>query len=161
MAAIHKRTPARPSQKAPLRFQGKVVNMHIAWCTELQGEGVSLGSDRTKWHGWNYFQLLRRSVKIRRRHNTDRRGCSSFDSGAHFHGRFTVAFARLTEACLSRKHKLAFSRAIWASQAGRREAGEHCTLLICSFWFKCFYNSLKAPLLWERKFESSCLTSLV
>lgn len=33
------------------------------------------------------------------------------------------------------------------SQGGRREAGEHCTLLICWFWFKCFYNSLKAPLL--------------
>lgn len=119
------------------------------------------GTDRTTPHRWNYLQPQRLlSIKWKCRHNTDWWGCSSFDSGARFHGRFTVPFAWLIEACLSRKHKSAFSRDIWASQAGQREAGEHCTLLICSFWFRCFYNSLKAPVLWESlKFESSCFNS--
>lgn len=30
---------------------------------------------------------------------------------------------------------------------GDVKLSKHCTLLICSFWFKCFYNSLNAPLL--------------
>lgn len=102
------------ASKTPRRFQGKVINMHVVWSTGLQGRsrsvGVKLlheihddnsleGSDRTRYMDET---ISGRSIKRKCRHNTDWRGCSSFDSGARFHGRFTVPFAWLIEACLSR-----------------------------------------------------------
>lgn len=114
--------------KTPLRFQEEVINMHIAWCAGLRGEGWSTwegeattcnscwqqfgGNDRSKLHGWSNFRPWCWSIKIKCRHNTDWRHCSSFHSGARFHARFTVPLAWLIEACLPRKHKSAFSRDI-------------------------------------------------
>lgn len=72
----------------------------------------------------------------KRRHNTDWLGCSSFDSGSRFHGRFPVPFAWLIEAYLSRNTSQPFH----GTSELHREDDERlvrCTLLICSSWFKC------------------------
>lgn len=160
--AFHELTPATLLQKTIYAFRANLL-ICISWTAGWECKDLLV---RGSWHmrfpvTWHRFQPWCWSITRKCRHNTDWRGCSSFDSGACFHGRFTVPFAWLIEACQSRKHKSAFSRDIWASQAGQREAGENCTLLICTFWFRCFHNSLKAPCrereVWKQLFESTGL----
>lgn len=145
--------------KCPTAWQESAGRMKLAHA--IHDDNSLEGSTSTQYMDET---ISGRSIKKKCRHNTDWRGCSSFDSGAHFHGRFTVPFAWLIEACLSRNTSQLSHGTSELHRAGRREAGENCTLLICSFWLKCFYNSLKAPLFARRggvKFESSCLRALV
>ncbi|KAM3608746.1 uncharacterized protein V6R79_003986 [Siganus canaliculatus] len=60
-----------------------------------EDEAQHMQTNDDNWTGQNDMDetVSGRSIKRKCRHNTDWRGCSSFDSGARFHGRFTVPFA--------------------------------------------------------------------
>lgn len=101
------------------------------------------------------------ALKGKCRHNTDWRGCSSFDSGARFHGRFTVPFAWLIEACLSRNTS---QLSHGTSELHRQDDVRLVSTALC--WYVRFgshvFTTVQKPPrrekeVWKQLFESSGL----